>query len=135
MAVTVLVAEDDRVIRELLRAALELDGYAVVTVRDGAEALSALRGAHEPWVALVDLMMPHVTGWQVCAEAARDPDLRWHRLVVVSAALTPGDPPPFGACAALCKPFSLDAMESIVRYAAALCDPTPHAPVPHGAAA
>jgi CheY-like chemotaxis protein len=52
----VLVADDDRAIRESLARALELEGYDVATVVDGVEALTRVR--RDTFDALVDVMMP-----------------------------------------------------------------------------
>jgi two-component system response regulator MprA len=73
-----LVADDDRAIRESLATALELAGYAVTTCADGVQALAATRSAHFDAVVL-DVMMPGVDGLGVCqvlrAEGNRVPIL------------------------------------------------------------
>ena len=61
----VLVAEDDRSVRESLVLALELEGYEVEAVGDGEKALAAF-AASEPDVVLLDVMMPFVDGLTVC---------------------------------------------------------------------
>jgi len=65
MSARILLADDDRAIRESLRRALELEGYTVVLAHDGAQALDHLR-AEQPDLALLDVMMPHVDGLTVC---------------------------------------------------------------------
>ena len=61
----VLVADDDRAIRESLARALELEGYDVATAVDGVEALTRIR--RDGFDALVvDVMMPAVDGLAVC---------------------------------------------------------------------
>ena len=68
---SVLVVDDDPVIRELLAVNLELEGYEVRTAGDGAAALSAL--AAEPVdLVLLDVMMPEVSGWEVAARLRAD---------------------------------------------------------------
>lgn len=57
----VLIADDDRAIRESLARALELEGYDVDLVADGAAALAAIRAAR-PDVAILDVMMPNIDG-------------------------------------------------------------------------
>ncbi len=64
-AVSVLVAEDDRAVRESLARALELEGYHVSAVINGAEALDAIRES-APDVLLLDVSMPLVDGLTVC---------------------------------------------------------------------
>jgi two-component system response regulator MprA len=60
-----LVAEDDRAVRESLSRALELEGYAVTTVGNGAEAIDAVVSAR-PDVVVLDVSMPIVDGLTVC---------------------------------------------------------------------
>ena len=65
MAVTVLVAEDDKNIAELLQMYLEKEGYAVTIAPDGGQALTKFR-AIQPDLVLLDVMMPVMDGWAVC---------------------------------------------------------------------
>lgn len=62
---TVLVAEDDRQVREALDRILRFEGYGVVAVNDGAAALAAI-DEHDPDVVVLDVMMPLVDGLDVC---------------------------------------------------------------------
>lgn len=62
----ILVVDDDRGVREGVRALLESEGYAVATASDGAEAIEKLRGGDVRLV-LLDLAMPGVDGWQFLA--------------------------------------------------------------------
>ena len=65
MAVSVLVAEDDRNIADLLKMYLEKEGYAVTWAPDGGQALEKFR-AIKPDLVLLDVMMPVMDGWSVC---------------------------------------------------------------------
>ena len=65
MAHTLLVAEDDRAVRESLVRALELEGYTVAAVGNGAEALD-VAGSTSPDVIVLDVSMPIVDGLTVC---------------------------------------------------------------------
>ena len=61
--VHILVVEDDQDLRETLMEALEQEGYEVSTARDGADALSRLRGGQlRPDLILLDLQMPNMNG-------------------------------------------------------------------------
>ncbi|MBI2941308.1 MAG: response regulator transcription factor [Chloroflexi bacterium] len=62
---TALIADDDRVTREIVRQVLQRAGYRVVACRDGREVLQALRDAR-PDVVLLDIVMPNLDGYQVC---------------------------------------------------------------------
>jgi two-component system response regulator MprA len=61
----VLVAEDDRSVRESLVRVLKFEGYGVTAVGDGAQALEAF-AEREPDVVVLDVMMPFVDGLTVC---------------------------------------------------------------------
>jgi two-component system response regulator MprA len=63
----VLLAEDDRGVRESLVRALTFEGYEVQAVPDGAQALEAVL-ARPPDVVVLDVMMPYVDGLTVCRQ-------------------------------------------------------------------
>jgi two-component system, OmpR family, response regulator MprA len=63
----VLVAEDDRGIRESLERALRFEGYQVRAVSDGAQALEAVT-EKEPDLVILDVMMPFIDGLTVCRQ-------------------------------------------------------------------
>ena len=73
---TVLVVEDDPILRRLLAYNLERDGYRVLTAADGAGALATARGeAGGLDLVLLDLMLPGVDGFGVLARLRRDADV------------------------------------------------------------
>lgn len=61
----ILVAEDDRRVRQSLERALRLEGYDVVVVADGAAALNAHQ-SHRPDLMVLDVSMPNADGLSVC---------------------------------------------------------------------
>jgi two-component system, OmpR family, response regulator MprA len=65
MGSRILIAEDDRGVRQSLERALRFEGYDVMVAKDGSEALETL-GDDEPDLVLLDVMMPHVDGLTVC---------------------------------------------------------------------
>ena len=65
MARTILVVDDEPTIREALSDALEADGFRVVSAADGREALTRFR-AERPDLVLLDLMLPELSGVEVC---------------------------------------------------------------------
>ena len=83
---SILIVEDDEEIREILAEMLTERGYTVITARDGAEGLAAMREAPGPCVVLLDLMMPVMDGWALRAEMLADPALAKIPVVVVSGA-------------------------------------------------
>lgn len=64
----VLLAEDERPMREGLKLNLELEGYEVVEAPDGRKALDVLR-THKLDLAILDVMLPEVDGFAVCKTA------------------------------------------------------------------
>ena len=71
----VLIAEDDRILREAYLALLADAGYQVCGVRDGTEALAQV-AEFRPDLLLLDIMMPGLDGFAVCRRIlADDPDL------------------------------------------------------------
>ena len=60
----VLVVDDDEDARLIWKTILESRGFAVVQAADGAEAVEIAR-RHRPALILLDLVMPHVDGWEV----------------------------------------------------------------------
>lgn len=67
MSIKVLIAEDDISLRQGLVDLLEGEGYAVTPTADGKEALDAF-GAERPDLVLLDVMMPEMSGYDVCRE-------------------------------------------------------------------
>ena len=63
---TVLIVDDERNIRDLLRMYLEVEGYKVLEAPDGTAALQMLDGPTEPDLVILDLMLPGLDGWEVC---------------------------------------------------------------------
>jgi CheY-like chemotaxis protein len=69
----VLVADDDPDIRMLLEAKIRLMGHLVVGVGSGEEALSMLRGKPAPDVAVLDVLMPGMSGLELLTRLRDDP--------------------------------------------------------------
>ncbi len=70
---SVLVAEDDYEIADMLRMTLAQAGYAVTVACDGEEALAAAM-ANRPDLVVLDVMMPAVNGWEVCKALRARPE-------------------------------------------------------------
>ena len=67
-----LIAEDDRDIRELVTAKLTASGYQVISYSNGPAALAAVY-QHQPAVALLDVMMPGISGIEILTRLQKDP--------------------------------------------------------------
>jgi two-component system, OmpR family, response regulator MprA len=111
----VLIADDDRAIRESLARALELEGYDVVGVDDGIEALTRTRNASFDTL-ILDVMMPNLDGLAVCrvlrSEGNRTPILMLTARVETPDRVAGLDA---GADDYLPKPFELDELLARLR--------------------
>ena len=111
----VLVADDDKSIRESLVRALSLEGYAVTSASDGAKALEMIQ-AERPDVVVLDLMMPVIDGITVCrvlrAEKNRVPVLMLTARTETSDRVMGLDA---GADDYLPKPFALEELLARLR--------------------
>ncbi len=79
----ILLVEDDDFCRQALARLLEAEGFAVAQAADGREALRLLREGPPPRLVLLDLVLPHVDGWQVAEALDQGP---WLPVIVFSAA-------------------------------------------------
>jgi CheY-like chemotaxis protein len=111
---TVVVVDDDEAVREAIADLLGLDGYAVLTASDGDEALRVLLKAPRPCIALIDLIMPRVSGWELVRAIGAEATLRDIPLVCTTAGR--GEPPK-GCYSVLRKPFDDRALSAAVRRA------------------
>jgi len=80
----ILVVDDEPSIREYETSLLTELGHEVLTAADGAEALELAR-AKQPHLVLLDIMMPELSGIEVCRQLRADPRTRDIRVIVVSA--------------------------------------------------
>lgn len=80
----ILVVDDNEQNLELLEAYLESVGCRVRTARDGLQAIAAI-DAEQPDLILLDVMMPRMSGFQVCSKLKADPATRDIPIVMVTA--------------------------------------------------
>lgn len=109
---TVLVIEDEEDLREMMRDALELNGYSVATAQDGGEALAELSRIEHLCLVILDLLMPGMNGWDFFATMRKRPELASIPVVVHSSAATGA---PAGVTRVLQKPLELNRLLSVVH--------------------
>jgi two-component system, OmpR family, response regulator len=109
---TLLVVEDDAGIRTALLEALTAEGFVVELAANGAEAISFMIKSR-PDLVLLDLMMPHMTGWQLLDEIRRLPRLADIPVFVVTAAQYAGRAP--AGYPIFVKPLSLQYLVRSIR--------------------
>ena len=81
---TVLVIDDDPVIVNLLRLNFEMEGFRVVTAKDGAEGLDQVHAEH-PDVVICDIMMPKLDGFEVATALKGEQATKDLPLILLSA--------------------------------------------------
>lgn len=121
----VLVVDDNDNIRRLIAINLELEGFEVVTARDGIEALEQVRDT-TPDVITIDWKMPRLDGPQTVARLRADPRTRDLRIAMVTANAQEVDraySESVGVDAYLTKPFDPQVLVAIVRRLAGHLDP------------
>lgn len=108
MSRTVLVVDDDDLIREVAQVALEsVSGWTVLTADGGAEALAVL-AEHRVDAVLLDVMMPDMDGLTTFRRMQEDPSLRDVPVVLVTAKVQSGPRPVWDGLAiagVIPKPF------------------------------
>jgi two-component system cell cycle response regulator len=87
---TVLIVDDNAQNVELLQAFLETLPVKIVTAHDGVEALERVR-QHNPDLILLDIMMPRMSGFQVCKRIKSDPQTKDIQVLMVTALNELGD--------------------------------------------
>lgn len=102
----ILVVDDNKVIRQLIRVNLELEGFEVVTAADGAECLDVVHHVR-PDVVTLDVVMPRLNGLHTAARLRSDPRTRDIPIAIVSACTDEdrADGEVVGVDAFLAKPF------------------------------
>ncbi|MGW1955406.1 response regulator [Streptomyces sp. NPDC001920] len=108
--------DDNKVIRQLIRVNLELEGLEVVTAADGAECLDVVQQVR-PDVITLDVVMPRLDGLRTAARLRSDPRTRDLPLVIVSACTQyeVDSGLDVGVDAFLAKPFEPAELVSLVR--------------------
>jgi CheY-like chemotaxis protein len=113
----ILVADDERDIRELIGFTLRFAGFEVVLVADGVEAIEQAP-LEKPDLILLDVRMPRVTGYDVCRHLKEDPATSAIPIVFLSAKGQDGEIQQgldSGAVEYIVKPFTPDDLTEQVR--------------------
>lgn len=122
----VLVVDDEKGLRTIVRRILETGGYSVQEAADGQAALEVLQTCQSSMVVMLDYLMPRRNGGEVLCDVAADPHLRdGHAFMMLTAqqgritdeqrqAMDTLDVP------VVTKPFNMDALLASVAQAAEL---------------
>jgi signal transduction histidine kinase/ActR/RegA family two-component response regulator len=114
---TVLVVDDDPVVRDLLGRTLRAEGFGVATAVDGQQGLDRAR-AVRPVAITLDVLMPRLDGWSMMSALQADPELMGIPVIVISVVDQRGIGAALGASAFVPKPVERPRLlEALERYA------------------
>src|ERR671911_1008770 len=114
---SILIIEDHPDQRDLLAIVLQREGYRVVTAANGVEALEKL-GQQPVHIALSDIMMPKMDGFELINKIRSNPALKHIYLILITARIQEGDRVrglDLGADDYITKPFSFSELLARVR--------------------
>jgi two-component system cell cycle response regulator len=106
----ILIIDDDVTITELMKALVQMEGHEPTTVNDSLQAM-AVAATVNPDLITLDLMMPGLTGFELCELMKQDPKFAHIPIVIVSARddmESKDRAMGAGATAYLTKPFGMD---------------------------
>ena len=113
----ILVVDDEPDILDLARIAIESGGFKVVTVSSGEQALPLI-AQEKPDLILLDVVLPGLSGLELCRRLKRDPATRGTKVVLFTALGTEVDmmlEKKDKADGYLAKPFSNTALLNLIR--------------------
>lgn len=103
-----MIVDDEDGVRALVRMTLDGGAYQIIEASDGTEALVLARD-HRPDLVLLDIMLPDLSGLEVCRQLKSDPDLGPMTVVMLTARAQTADlsdAEQAGADGYFTKPFS-----------------------------
>ena len=117
MLETILVVDDEAMVRMNMRAFLEDLGFQVVEASSGSEAIAAAKW-HGPHLILLDITMPDMDGFEACRRLKADPLTEATPVIFISALLSTADKVMAFACGGVdyvTKPFEFEEVEARIR--------------------
>lgn len=88
---TILVVDDDTDTRTVVRTILTTDGYQVAEAASGEQALDYLKSNPKPALAILDIMMPGMTGLEVAIRMKQHPETQTIPIIILTAKGDPQD--------------------------------------------
>lgn len=113
----ILIVDDDLTITELMKALMMMEGYEPSVVNDSTKALD-VAATFQPDLVTMDLMMPGISGFDLCERLRQDPRFAKLPILVVSAKDDPGTKERAmhtGANDYITKPFNIDDLLKRIR--------------------
>ena len=117
MRPTIMLADDDIEIRRILMRALGGLDAELIEASDGEQALEAII-QHQPDLVILDVMMPTLSGWELCKYIRSKPDLEHIKVLMLTAigrTVNEMTSPLYGADAHMDKPFDIQEVLETVK--------------------
>jgi DNA-binding response OmpR family regulator len=114
---TILVVEDETDLLNILKLRLETEGYQVVSEVNGLEVVPRVR-LHKPNLILLDIMLPGLSGFEICKLLKQDAETRGIPIIMVTARSMSKDKfygLECGADAYVIKPFDFQRLSALIR--------------------
>ncbi len=118
----ILIVDDDVTITELMKALVVMDGHEPTIVNDSLQAVETAKSV-EPDLITLDLMMPGLTGFELCELLHNDPKFSGTPIVIISAKDDPESRETAFAAGAreyMTKPFDVDEFLEMIKSFAAV---------------
>ncbi|HSG44102.1 MAG TPA: response regulator [Anaerolineales bacterium] len=106
----ILIVDDDVAITDLMKALVSMEGHEPTTVNDSLQAMDIAKDVNPDLITL-DLMMPGLTGFELCKMMSEDPNISKTPIVIISAKDDPESKEramEAGAKDYITKPFGVD---------------------------
>jgi two-component system alkaline phosphatase synthesis response regulator PhoP len=117
MAKKIMVVDDEPYIARVIKFKLEQEGYTVISANDGQSGLQKIK-EEKPDLVLLDVMMPGLSGYEVCQKIKEDADLAGIPVVILTAKGQERDREQgmtMGASDYITKPFSPNRLLELVK--------------------
>lgn len=111
MTKTILIADDEEFIVDLLATLLEDEGYLVLRAYDGEQALAVAR-EHQPALVITDIMMPKMNGLDLAKQLRANQHNHEQPAIILMSAVNPTAP--IADTIYLPKPFDIDRVLELV---------------------
>jgi len=113
----ILIVDDDFTVTELMKALTAMEGHKPTTVNDSLQAIEIAKSVNPDLITL-DLMMPGLTGFELCKLFRDDPEFANTPIIIVSAKDDPESKRQaldLGATDYLTKPFNIDELLELIK--------------------
>ncbi len=117
MAKKIMVVDDEPYIARVIKFKLEQEGYTVIAANDGQSGLQKIK-EEKPDMVLLDVMMPGLSGYEVCQKIKEDAELAGIPVVILTAKGQERDREQgltMGASDYITKPFSPNRLLELVK--------------------